>query len=325
MKILVSGAGGFVGQFVVDRLLQRGHSVRAIIRPHSPLPEWNRDVEIFRADLAHDDLVHAFNGIDAAIHLAVARTESGEAQVKETILATERFLSAMARSPVKRLVQVSSLLVYDWSRADDMLDENSPLLQEPCNRGPYTIAKVEQERTAKRFAESNGWKLTVLRPGFIWGPGHAEIAGMGRRFGPIFFMFGPQTHLPLCHVMNCADCIAHALESEAAINDNFNIIDFEVRVSDYVSEYVMRTGRPWIPMPIPYSLGLAISRMASFAARGWNARLPSLLIPSRFEARFKPLRFTSQKLRERLRWAPLLSLDACFDATYGSKVETPNL
>ena len=53
--------------------------------------------------------------------------------------------------------------------------------------GPYTIAKNWQERIIRRFAESNSRKLTISRPGFIWGQDHTEIAGMGRRFGRFYF------------------------------------------------------------------------------------------------------------------------------------------
>ena len=61
MRVLVSGAGGFLGRHVVDRLLQRGHEVRAIVRPASTEPTWTGKVEIFHADLrVHDALVAAF-------------------------------------------------------------------------------------------------------------------------------------------------------------------------------------------------------------------------------------------------------------------------
>ena len=51
MKVLVSGANRFLGYYVVARLLERGHSVRAIVRPASSDPTWNGNVEVFRADL----------------------------------------------------------------------------------------------------------------------------------------------------------------------------------------------------------------------------------------------------------------------------------
>ena len=117
MKVLVSGAAGFLGHYVVARLIERGHNVRAIIRPSSPNPSWTGEVEIFRADLrASDKLVTAFDGVDAVLHLAAPTSGDEDLQFVSTVVGTERFLEAMSKSSVRRLVHVSSLVVYDWSR-----------------------------------------------------------------------------------------------------------------------------------------------------------------------------------------------------------------
>ena len=68
MRVLVSGAGGFLGRYVVDELCERGHTVRAMIRPASPDRGWPQKVEIFRADLElHDRLQSAFDDMDAVM------------------------------------------------------------------------------------------------------------------------------------------------------------------------------------------------------------------------------------------------------------------
>ena len=91
MKILVSGAGGFLGRYAVNRLLQSGHTVRAIVRPASPKPPWAGGVEVFYADLrAHDNLVSAFEGIDAVLHIAAATSGNEDVQFASTVVATER-------------------------------------------------------------------------------------------------------------------------------------------------------------------------------------------------------------------------------------------
>jgi nucleoside-diphosphate-sugar epimerase len=117
MKVLISGAGGFLGRYLVDRLCERGHAVRAIVRPTSHEPKWLREVETFRADLElSDNLESAFAEIDAVVHLAAASAGSERAQITSTIAGTERLLKAMALSSARRLLHVSSLVVYDWSR-----------------------------------------------------------------------------------------------------------------------------------------------------------------------------------------------------------------
>lgn len=322
MKVLVSGAGGFLGRHVVQRLLSRGHKVRAIVRPASVEPGWDDQVEVFRADLrVHPNLVGAFEGIDVVMHLAAATSGSEDMQFASTVVATERFLDAMAGSSTKRLILVSSLVVYDWEKTDRVMDEHSPLLKDPFDMGAYTIAKVWQERVASRYALENDWKLTLLRPGFIWGSEHAEIAGMGRRLGRSHVLFGPFTRLPLSYVVNCADCLVAAAENPKAIGQVFNVVDGdEIRVWRYAKEYAKRTKqRGWL-IPVPYHIGLGIAKLALLTSRvlfGKKGKLPSLLTPNRYRSQFKPVRFHNHRLRDVIGWRPPLSFDESLKETYG--------
>jgi UDP-glucose 4-epimerase len=322
MKVLVSGAGGYLGRHVVDRLLVANHEVRAIVRPMSAAPARNGKVEIFRADLREHDLAKAFEGIDAVVHAAAATSGSEDSQFASTVVATERFLDAMAKSPVKRLVHISSLVVYDWSRARHVMDETTPLHTGFYDMGGYTIAKSWQERLVTRRAAAISWDLTIMRPGFIWGPDRALIAGMGRHFSGGYVMFGPFTRLPLTHVVNCADSIVRAVENPAAVGKSFNVVDDDnVRVWRYVHEYAKGTRECGVPLPIPYLIGFGIAKLAALTSRilfGSSGKLPSLLTPRRFEAQFKPLRFSNRKLKDVLGWRPPLSFAECVRVTYGA-------
>jgi UDP-glucose 4-epimerase len=323
MRVLVSGAGGFLGRYVVDQLLEHGHYVRAIIRPASPVPKWKSPVDIFHADLrGNDNLVSAFDGIDAVLNLAAAASGNEDIQFASTVIGTERFLDAMGKSPVKRLVHVSSFVVYDWARVKKILNEDTPLLNDPFAMGGYTIAKVWQERVVLRNAKTRSWDLTIMRPGFIWGNQHAQIAGMGRQISRTYLMFGPFTRLPLTHVVNCADCLVAAIERPAAVDEIFNVIDGDdIRVWRYVREYAKRTGQHGFLVPVPYRFGVALAYLASLVSRtlfGKKGKLPSLLTPRRFESQFKPIRFSNKKLKEKLAWTPPLSFDDCLNQTYGA-------
>jgi nucleoside-diphosphate-sugar epimerase len=324
MKVLVTGGGGFLGRSVVDRLLERGHAVRAIVRPSSPRPRWPDTVEVFRADLrVEKDLAPAFNGVDAVLHLAAATTGNEDLQFASTVVATERFLDAMAKSAVKRLVHVSSLVVYDWSKARSCMDETTPLENDPYAMGGYTIAKIWQERVVSRIAKTHSWDLTIVRPGFIWGFDHTQIAGMGRQFGRIYLLFGPFTRLPLCHVDNCADCLVTAIENPTASGEIFNAIDNDdIRVWRYVREYARRTGQRGLLLPVPYRVGLGVAQLAALTSRwlfGSKGKLPSLLTPRRFESQFKPIRFNNRKVKSVLNWTPRLSFEECLEASFELK------
>jgi nucleoside-diphosphate-sugar epimerase len=322
LKILVSGAGGFLGRHVVDELTRRGHRVRAIIRPASSIPKWSGDVEVFRADLrVHDKLESAFDDMEALVHLAAATSGSEDAQFFSSVIGTERLLDAMRRSATRRIIHVSSLVVYDWSRASKVMDEETPVVDRVYEMGGYSIAKVWQERLVLRQASLNSWQFTILRPGFIWGRDHAEIAGMGRKFGSVYVMFGPLSRLPLTHVANCADCVAAAVENPSSIGEIFNVVDTDdVRVWRYVREHMRRTGSRGVALPVPYHVGYGIAKLASTTSRllfGAKGKLPSLLTSRRFEAQFKPIRFSNRKLYQRLKWTPPRTFDECLALTYG--------
>lgn len=322
MKVLVSGAAGFLGRYTVNRLLERGHTVRAIIRPGSAEVDVPASVEIFRADLrVHDNLLPAFDGVDAVIHLAAATSGSEDIQFASTVVGTERFLEAMGRSSVKRLVHVSSLVVYDWARAKAVMDEDTPLLADIYDMGAYTIAKIWQERVVSRLSEKYAFNVTLMRPGFIWGPGHVEIAGMGRRYGRLYLMFGPLTRLPLSYVANCAGCLVSAVENKASSNQTFNVVDGdEVSVWRYAKEYARRSGHRGFFIPLPYSVGLGVAHMAALTSRmlfGERGKLPSILMPRRFQWQFKPIRFSNQKARQVLEWKPIVGFNESLDSSFG--------
>ena len=325
MKVLVTGGGGFLGRHIVEAMLKRGHGVCVMVRPHATVPSWSAEVSVVRADLrAPGDLLPVLEGVDVVIHVAAATSGSEDAQFASTVVATENLIKAILASQTKRLVLISSFVLYDWDRASSVIDEEAPTAQGIYELGGYTIAKVWQERVVREAAEANGLELTVLRPGFIWGEGHTEIAGMGRRFGRVFMMFGPFTRLPLIHVVNCADCVVAATENPAAVGETFNLVDRDdVSVWRYVREYVRRSGMRAVYLPLPYGLGLAVAELAGWVSRrlfGDKGKLPSLLAPRRFRSQFRPLRFPNRKVETRLNWRSPLTFPQALEASYPKAV-----
>jgi UDP-glucose 4-epimerase len=327
VRVLVTGANGFLGRRVVAELARRGHEVRAMVRPAAAVERlgWPGSVEIVRADLrAARDLTDAFEGVDVLVHLAAVVAGSEEAQFAGTVAGTERLLEAMARSETRRLVLASSFSVYDWRAARRVLHEGSPLEEAPglYERDGYAVAKVWQERVASRMAQEHGWGLTILRPGFIWGLGNEHLACLGQKVGPLYLVFGPAARLPLTHVENCADLFATAAEDPRADGQVLNVVDGDdVRRWRYTGEYLRRSGVRAARVPVPYALawagvGLAF-RVSRWAFRG-RGKLPGLLVPCRFAARFKPLRYRRDRPRALLGWSPRLPFAEALRRTFGS-------
>ena len=323
MRALVTGANGFLGRHVVAALLARGIEVRAMVRPAARLEAlgWPSSVEVFRADLRTSrELERAFEGVDVLLHLAAVVSGGEDAQFAGTVVGTERLLDAMAASACRRLVLCSSFTVYDYSSIDRILDEDSPIHQAPdiyASDG-YTIAKWWQERVTRRFVEKYGWDLTVLRPGNIWGRDHGYLAILSQQFGRHHLVIGPLTRIAITHVENCADVFVLAAVDARARGQTLNVIDGPgERIWTYLSDYMRSSGQPGWRLPIPYWLAIQVVRLAFATVFRRATKLPGILIPRKFELRFRPLRFENRRLRETLGWTPPLDYQQCLARTYG--------
>lgn len=306
MKVLVTGAGGFLGSRVVTRLLDRGHAVRALMRPASARSpdDWRGRAEIVRADLRAPSQEPLFDGVDVLIHLAATVRGSAEAQFVGGPQCTEKLLEAMRRAgSTRHVVLAGSCSVYDWTAASHTLTEETIIESKPYERDGYTIAKIWQERVARRHAAENNWTLAVLRPGLIYGPGAAPAGSAGISLGKVFLVIAPFARLRLTHVDNCAAAFADAAEKKAA--GTFNIVDDEL-VSAWRYAGRLVSGRK-LRLPLPYVAGLAVAHLARLTSRVLfppkGGKLPGILIPRHYRARFKPLQYDNRRAKEVLGWA----------------------
>jgi nucleoside-diphosphate-sugar epimerase len=328
MRVLVTGANGFLGRHVVVALLGRGHNVRAMVRPAARFEDlgWPPSLEVFRADVRSTRYLEpAFDGVDALVHLA-APVANGEDLFVGCVVGTERLLEAMSRTSCRRVILVSSFSVYDWSAISRNLDENSPVEPAPdlYDRDDYAIAKSWQEKVTRRFAERHGWDLTVLRPGFIWGRDRGYIAALGQRLGRLHIVIGPLSRIPLTHVENCADLVAQSVSHPRARGETFNVVDDDgPRIWSYLGAYLRGTGERGIRIPVPYHLASSLVRLAHATIFKRSMRLPNLLIPCRFESRLKPLRYSNRRARELLGWSPPLAFRECLSRSYGPSGPSP--
>jgi nucleoside-diphosphate-sugar epimerase len=325
MRILVTGASGFLGQATVMTALDRGHTVRGLVRPAAELEQisWSdRDnVEVARGDLrSRKRLAGTLDGVDAVIHAAAKVGGDLYAQLEGAVVATENLLDTMREAGVKRLVLVSSFSVYGYlaRKTGDTIDESSPLEEELEARDDYAIAKTEQERLVRGYAEKEGWGLTVARPGVIYGPGRLFNARLGSDLSPrTWLRIGGGAQVPLTYVENCAEALVIAAESQQAIGETLNLVD---NAAPTQRAYIAALRSRLSPSPrvigIPWTLWRAVAGLAWWTNRRifhGRAKLPSILVPARAHARFKPLQYPNAHVRRVLDWEPTVSMEEALD------------
>lgn len=189
-KVLVDGAGGFIGSHLVERLVLEGAEVRAFVRYTSRAdqgrladlpPAVSSSIRTFWGDLRDRDAVtRACRGIDVVFHLgAITSEEYSQAhpvEVLETnILGTLNMLIGARDANAQRVVHTSAGEVYGTSQAEQ-ISESHPLL----GRTPYSASKIAADKVAESFCCSFGVPVVIVRPFSTYGPRQSPWATIPR-------------------------------------------------------------------------------------------------------------------------------------------------
>ena len=177
--VLVTGATGFTGGYLVRALVEAGYPVRVIVRSAAKAVTLPREVDVVEADIRDPAaVVPAVKGVGVVYHLAAAyreaaHRESGYREVN--VGATRNLLEAAAVHGVERFVHCSTVGVLGHV-ANPPADETTPY----APGDPYQRTKCEAEVLALTFARERGVPVTVARPTAIYGPGDQRLLKMFR-------------------------------------------------------------------------------------------------------------------------------------------------
>jgi nucleoside-diphosphate-sugar epimerase len=169
MKALVTGASGFIGGRLVERLvLHHGADVRVLVRNPASAARLARFPLTFHlGDVTSTaDLDKAVQGCDLVFHCAYGTTGSQKRRAWVNRAGTERTLEAAHRAGVKRVVYLSTLMVYGQT-ADGDLDETAPRRR---FGNAYSDSKLDAEATALQYSRSGRVPVAILQPTAVYGP-----------------------------------------------------------------------------------------------------------------------------------------------------------
>ncbi|WP_405813535.1 MULTISPECIES: NAD-dependent epimerase/dehydratase family protein [unclassified Streptomyces] len=281
VKILVTGASGFLGGHLVDGALRQGHQVRALVRPGgdavrlAALP----GVEVVTGDLADGgSLARAAEGCEAVLHSAARVVDHGSRAQFETanVTGTERLLAAARSAGARRFVFVSSPSALMRVREGDRLgiDESTPFPERWFNHYCETKAIAEQY---VRSVDGPEFTTCAIRPRGIWGPrDHAGFLPRmvdAMRAGRLPDLSGGKRVLvSLCHVDNAVDACLRAVSApaERVGGKAYFVVD---REETDLWPFLARVGALFdCPPPAP-RIPLVLGRgLAAAVETGWRLR-----------------------------------------------------
>jgi NAD dependent epimerase/dehydratase len=178
MKILVTGAAGFVGSHMVEKLVADGHEVRAMIHYNSE-NNWGwleesqvkNSIEVIAGDIRdYDSVFSAVNGVDTIFHLAALigipySYVSPMAYIKTNIEGTYNILQAGRMLETPNILITSTSETYGSAQYIPM-DELHPMV----GQSPYSASKIGADNLAVSYFRSFATPVKIVRPFNIYGP-----------------------------------------------------------------------------------------------------------------------------------------------------------
>lgn len=179
-KVLVTGAGGFIGSHLVEKLVELGSEVRCFIR-YTSRDNWGcldflptrikHSIEIFRGNLLNPESVrNAMKGIDRVFHLGCSiaipysYVHPREA-IDVNVIGTYNVLESAKNEEVEKVIHTSSSEVYGTAQYVP-IDEKHPLQAQ----SPYSASKIGADKIAESFYLSYNLPVTTIRPFNTYGP-----------------------------------------------------------------------------------------------------------------------------------------------------------
>ncbi len=316
MKVLVTGATGFTGSVLTEKLVRSGHQVKAFIRNRSKMTMPHAsEIEIIESDITNKDKIkEAVAGVERVYHIAGLFRQAGVAdQVYRdvNIQATLDLLQASVDAGVKRFVHCSTVGVH--GHIED------PPADEEYRFSPgdiYQRTKLEGEQKALQFCKDTGFPVSVIRPGPIYGAGDLRLLKLFKLAeksitpilgdGNIFFN--------MVYVEDLADLFILAGEKEAAIGEVFLGAGPEnKRLNEIVDMIANILGRPTrkIHLPaLPFQLAGTLCEKICIPL---NIEPP--IYRRRVDFFTKSRSFTIDKARNLLGWDPKFNYQKGLSAT----------
>ena len=308
MKVLVTGASGFVGSALCAHLVAKGHTVRGAVRNTQGKPLPGVEYQIVSDMSIGANWREVLTDINVVVHCAARVHVMKEASVDPLAAFREvnvKGTACLAEQAVdrgaKRFICISSIKVNGETTSGHPFKADDT----PAPEDPYGISKWEAEQVLREIAEKTGLEVVIIRPPLVYGPGvranflrlmQGIMSGVPLPLGAI------DNRRSLVALDNLVDLIEDCLNNPQAINQTFLVSDGDdLSTKALFQRTAVALGRPVRLIPVPVSLLWAMARL--FGKSDFAQRLCG------------SLQVDISKTRDRLSWSPPISVDEALHKT----------
>jgi len=261
MKLLVTGANGFVGHSLCNALQRAGHAVAAGVRRTQglagevvlPSLEDSAAWEASQVPLPYDVVVH----LAARVHVMHEQVSDPSSLYRSANATTTMALArASARAGVRRLVFLSSIKVHgECTSTGTYFVASGPT----APQDPYGISKMEAEQGLRQIAEETGMEVVIVRPPLVYGPrvkaNFASLMRAVQRGLPLPLASVTHNRRSFVALDNLVDLLITCIDHPAAANQTFLVSDGEdLSTTDLLRRLGHAMEKPARLFPVPPSL-----------------------------------------------------------------------
>jgi nucleoside-diphosphate-sugar epimerase len=320
---LITGATGFIGGHLAQRLVAAGYRVRCLVRSTSDTSRLDAlGVELVVGDLARaESLAGAAAGCRYVLHCGAL--VSDWATVSEithvNVQGTRNLLAASVDAAVERVIHFSTTDIY--GHPGGLAVEETYVAQR--FRNWYAQTKLIAEADVRRAADAHELDVVILRPATVYGPGSKDVIGeiaRALRNGTMLLIARGRAIAGLCYVENLIDAAVLALTGESASGQAFTISDgLDITWKGFTDDLATGLGCSPARWSLPYSIANAIGFSLEHGYRALrrttHLRTPPLLSRQAVQVLGRNQDFSNRKARELLGWQPLIDYATGLEAT----------